>query len=98
MVYLPEDIQNYIFSFLPIVSEEKKRLNSIVLNYNYYFIRELDHTFKDDIINVYSYWLNINKNIKDFLSINDKHTMLQIRDFYNFAILYGDLIKTSSSF
>ena len=36
MVYLPEDIQNYIFSFLPIVSEEKKRLNSIVLNYNYY--------------------------------------------------------------
>lgn len=93
MVYLPEELQRYILSFLPIISNEKKRLNNIVKNYHFYFEREFSKMLRFNFI--YRYWLNINKEIKIFLETNPM-TMIQIQKLYTFSTEYGDLIEEAS--
>jgi len=93
---LPEDIQNYILSFLPIVTLEKKELNSIIVNYNYYFIRELEYIFKYDFVIIYFYWLSIHPDVKLFIDQDNKLTLFQMRKLYQFAIHYGSLIKVQN--
>ena len=89
MLYLPLEIQNHIFSYLPILSEEQKIIHYIIKSYNSYFLRDL--TLRRNYVDIYNFWLNINKPIKHFLETND-FTMIQIRQLYIFASLYGHLI------
>lgn len=89
MLYLPLEIQNYILSYLPILSEEQKIINSIVKNYKNYFLDILKN--KNNFVDIYNYWLRINPSIKDFLENND-FTMLHIRQLYRFDVKYGHII------
>jgi len=89
MLYLPPEIQNHIFSYLPILTEEKKIIHYIIKEYNSYFLREL--TLRRNYVDIYNFWLKINKPIKQFLETND-FTMVQIRQLYRFASQYGHLI------
>ncbi|ADX06373.1 hypothetical protein 162319423 [Organic Lake phycodnavirus 2] len=82
-MYIPLELQNYIFSFLPILSPSQKRLNHIVNHYNVYFERELCKQY--DYLTIYNCWLNKNLDIKIFLKDN-KMTMLQIQQLYHFAL------------
>jgi hypothetical protein len=90
MLYLPLELQNHIFSYLPILSEEQKIIHYIIKTYNSYFLHEL--TLRSNYNNIFHFWLNINKPIKHFLETND-FTMVQIRQLYKFASQYGHLIK-----
>jgi|TARA_B110000503_G_scaffold30072_2_gene48559 hypothetical protein len=94
MLYLPPEIQNHIFSYLPILTEEKKIIHYIIKEYNSYFLNIL--RIKRNYQDIYNYWLKINKPIKQFLETN-KFTMVQIRQFYNFAIQYDYLIEETHS-
>ena len=38
MLYLPLEIQNKILSYLPILSDNQKRVHRIIQNYNNYFL------------------------------------------------------------
>ena len=89
MLYLPLEIQNHIFSYLPILSEEQKIIHYIIKSYNTYFLRDL--TLRRNYVDIYNFLLKINKPIKHFLETND-FTMIQIRQLYIFASLYGHLI------
>lgn len=84
-MYLPLELQNYIFSFLPILSNEQKRLNHIVNNYNVYFERELIKQFHYN--EIYLYWLNKHPDIKEFVKTS-KLTMVQMQKLYKFSLLY----------
>lgn len=82
-MYLPLELQNYIFSFLPILSETQKRLNHIVTNYNVYFERELCKQFNYN--EIYLCWLNKHPEIKEFAKTS-KLTMVQMQQLYKFSI------------
>lgn len=86
---LPPEIINHIFSYLPILTEEEKRMHTMIKQYNTYFLKHL--TIRTNYDSMYNCWLNINKPIKQFLETND-FTLLQIRQFYRFSIQYGHLI------
>lgn len=94
MVYLPEELQRYIFSFLPIVSNEKKQLNLIVKNYHLYFEREFCKILRFNFI--YRYWLKTNQEIRLFLETNPM-TMIQLQKLYTFSTEYGELIDEEHS-
>jgi len=89
MLYLPLELQNHIFSYLPILSEEQKIIHYIIKSYNSYFLRDL--TLRINYQDIYHFWLKINKPIKHFLETND-FTMVQILQLYKFASQYGHLI------
>lgn len=82
-MYIPLELQNYIFSFLPILSPQQKTLNNIVNNYNLYFERELTKQFNYN--EIYMCWLNKHPEIKEFSKTN-KLTMVQIQQLYKFSI------------
>lgn len=84
-MYLPLELQNYIFSFLPILSNEQKCLNTIVNNYNIYFERELCKQFNYN--EIYMCWLNKHPDIKEFHKTS-KLTMIQMQKLYKFSILF----------
>ena len=89
MLYLPLEIQNKILSYLPVLSENQKRVHRIIQNYNNYFLTIMQK--KRNYIDIYNYWLRLNPSIKSFLE-NNNFTMLHIRQFYTFDLNYGVLI------
>jgi len=89
MLYLPLEIQNHILSYLPILSEEQKIINSIIKNYKNYFLDIIKK--KHNFLDIYNYWLRINPSIKIFLE-NNEFTMLHIRQLYRFDEMYGHII------
>lgn len=89
MLYLPLEIQNYIFSYLPILSEEQKIIHYMIKSYAFLFIRELK--LRRNYQDIYNIWLKINKPIQLFLESN-VFTLVQIRQLYQFAIQYGEFI------
>lgn len=86
---------NHIYSYLPIVSNEKKRLNHLIVNYKYYFIRELFRLYiLNDINNTLNIWIKVNPEYKNYdKSIFDfDFTLLQIQNFYKFMVSYSMLL------
>jgi hypothetical protein len=95
MIYIPNDIMNHIYSYLPIVSNEKKALNHLIVNYKYYFIRELFRLYiSHDINNILNIWMKINLDYENYeKSIFDfDFSLLQIQKFYTFMMSYSMLL------
>ena len=78
---MPLDIQLYIISFLPILSDEHKKLMNFIKNYNYYFINELNR-LNIDIDKNFTEWSEKNYITEDIYNI----TMLQMQKFYLYTI------------
>lgn len=93
MLHFPPEIVNYIFSYLPILSDEDRIIHSIIKNYNHLLLNELKKKERFDLI--YTYWLDINPPIKQYISEDNLLTLVQIRQLYKFCINYGELIKDS---
>jgi len=98
MIYIPNDIMNHIYSYLPIVSNEKKTLNHLIVNYKYYFIRELFRLYiLRDINNTLNIWIRLNPEYENYeKSIFDfDFSLLQIQKFYTFMVSYSMLLGIS---
>lgn len=78
---MPLDIQLYIISFLPILSDEHKKLMNFIKNYNYYFINELNR-LNIDIDKNFTEWSEKNYITEDIYNI----TMIQMQKFYLYTI------------
>tara|TARA_B110000114_G_C14831366_1_gene292793 strand:- start:146 stop:448 length:303 start_codon:yes stop_codon:yes gene_type:complete len=95
MIYLPNDIINHIYSFLPIVSNEKKILNTLIQNYKYYFIQELFKLYMiHDINNILNIWIKIYPEYEKYCNdiISYDFTLLQIQKFYTFMVSYSTIL------
>ena len=86
------DIQNKIYSFLPIISHEKKILNNIIKNYPTYFrdymLLYLNNKQINDLLHqwiIYNPEINIYlKSLYEDITINSL-TLLQVQRFYRFV-------------
>jgi len=87
---LPNEIINYIFTFLPILDKRQKKLHNIIKNYKYYFIDELKHLWNSyEIQHFFIIWYKNLFNIDTTLNIYYyDFTMIQIQNFYCFMIKY----------
>lgn len=87
---LPNEIINYIFSFLPILNEKQKILHNIIKNYKYYFINELKYLWNlYEVQHFFIIWYKKMFNLDTTMSIyHYNFTMIQIKNFYCFMIKY----------